>query len=57
MESFIETKGATIPEFLGALRGSLWVTFEEGTSPAWLYDLIMPHVTKVVVCDPRKTPC
>ena len=21
---------------------------------AWLYDLLTPHVTKVVVCDPRK---
>jgi transposase len=54
MESVIETKAATILEFLRALRGSLWVTFEEGTSAAWLYDLLKPHVTKVVVCDPRK---
>ena len=30
------------------------VTFEEGTSAAWLYDLIQPHVTEVVVCDPRQ---
>ncbi len=36
------------------LRGSLWVTFEEGTSAAWLYDLLKPYVSKVVVCDPRK---
>ena len=54
MESVIETKAATILEFLGGLRGSLWVTFEEGTSAAWLYDLLKPHVTKVVVCNPRK---
>jgi transposase len=32
----------------------LQVTFEEGTSAAWLYDLLKPHVTKLVVCDPRK---
>jgi hypothetical protein len=32
----------------------LWITFEEGTSAAWLYDLLKPHVTKVIVCDPRK---
>jgi hypothetical protein len=25
-----------------------------GTSAAWLYDLLKPHVTKVIVCDPRK---
>jgi transposase len=54
MECIIETKAATILEFLQGLRGSLWVTFEEGTSAAWLYDLLKPHVTKVVVCNPRK---
>jgi transposase len=30
------------------------VTFEEGTWAAWLYDLLKPHVTKVLVCNPRK---
>ena len=54
MECIIETKAATILEFIRGLRGSLWVTFEEGTSAAWLYDLLKPHVTKVVVCDPRR---
>ena len=32
MESIIETKAATILEFIHGLRGNLWVTFEEGTS-------------------------
>jgi transposase len=54
MESVIETKAATVLDFLQGVRGSLWVTFEEGTSAAWLYDLLKPHVAKVVVCDPRK---
>ena len=30
------------------------MAFEEGTQAAWLYDLIQPHVTSVVVGDPRK---
>ncbi len=30
------------------------MTFEEGTCAAWLHDLLKPHVTKVLVCDPRK---
>jgi len=30
------------------------VTLEEGTCAAWLHDLLKPHVTKVLVCDPRK---
>ena len=54
MECIIETKAVTVLEFIQGLRGSLWVTFEEGTSAAWLYDLLKPHVAKVVVCDPRK---
>jgi len=32
----------------------LHVTFEEGTWAAWLYHLLKPHVTKIVVCDPRR---
>jgi molybdopterin-guanine dinucleotide biosynthesis protein A len=32
----------------------LSVTFEEGTWAAWLYDLLKPHVARVVVCNPRK---
>ena len=54
MESIVETKAATILEFIEGLRGSLHVTFEEGTWGAWLYDLLKPRVTKVVVCNPRK---
>jgi hypothetical protein len=30
------------------------VTLEEGTSAAWLHDPLKPHVTHLVVCDPRK---
>jgi len=54
MESIIETKAITILEFIHGVRGDLHVTFEEGTWAAWLYDLLKPHVTKLVVCDPRK---
>ncbi len=54
MECAIETKASMILQFIDGLHGDLHVTFEEGTSAAWLYDLLKPHVTKVVVCDPRK---
>jgi len=54
MESILETKASTILEFLAGLRGTLSVTFEEGTWAAWLYDLLKPHVAKLVVCNPRK---
>ena len=54
LESVLETKAATILQFIAGLRGSLLVTFEEGTSAAWLYDLLKSHVANVLVCDPRK---
>src|SRR5580704_11156495 len=54
MECVIETKASMILQFIDGLRGDLHVTFVEGTSAAWLYDLLKPHVTKLVVCDPRK---
>ena len=54
MECVIETKASMILQFVQGLRGDLHVTFEEGTSAAWLYDLLKPHVTKIVVCNPRR---
>src|SRR5881409_948767 len=54
MESILETKAATILEFFAGLRGTLWVTFEEGTWSVWLYDLLNARVDKLVVCNPRK---
>jgi transposase len=54
MEAILETKAETILQFLRGLRGSLHVTFEEGTWAAKLHDLLQPHVTRVVACDPRK---
>jgi len=54
MECVIETKASTILQFVDGFRGDLRVTFEEGTWAAWLYDLLKPHVTEVVVCNPRK---
>src|SRR3984893_13069177 len=54
MECTIETKASTILQFFQGVSGSLYVTFEEGTWAAWLYDLLKPQVTELVVCNPRK---
>jgi len=54
LEATLETKTETILEFVHGLRGSLHVSFEEGTWAAWLHDLLKPHVTEVLVCDSRK---
>src|SRR5258707_4619883 len=54
MECVIETKASMLLQFIDGLRGDVHVTFEEGTWAAWLYDLLKPHVSEVVVCNPRK---
>ena len=54
MECTIETKASTILQFFQGVSGSLYVTFEQGTWAAWLYDLLKPQVTELVVCNPRK---
>ena len=52
-EAVIETKGSTILDFFKSQRGTLHVALEEGTQATWLYDLILPHVAKVIVCNPK----
>ena len=37
--------------FFQGMRGAIHVTFEEGTQAQWLYDLLVPVVDGVVVCD------
>ena len=54
MKSIVETKASTLLDFLHGLRGELHVTLEEGTWAAWLYDVLKPHVQKIVVCNPRR---
>ncbi len=43
MESILETKAATILQFVHGLRGSLHVAFEEGTCAAWLGKVAGPE--------------
>jgi hypothetical protein len=54
MECLLETRASTIVDFIRGLHGTLSLSFEEGTSAAWLHDLLKPHVSRLVVCDPRK---
>ncbi|MGA7829765.1 MAG: transposase [Terracidiphilus sp.] len=52
-QSILATRAAAILEFIGGMRGTLHVTFEEGTHSAWLYDLLVRRVARLVVCNPR----
>ena len=54
MECVLETKASMILQFINGLRGDVRVTFEEGTWAAWLFDLLKPYVSEVLVCNPRK---
>jgi transposase len=51
--ALLETRGQDLVAFILGQRGTLHLTFEEGTYAAWLYDLLAPHVSRIVVCDPR----
>lgn len=53
-QSVVPTERAAILEFIQGIQGTLQVTFEETTQSAWLYDLLQPYVSKVLVCNPRK---
>ena len=44
MESILETEAATILQFFAGLRGTLSVTFEEGTWSVWLYAVSYTHL-------------
>ena len=49
----VETQAQALGAFIQGQRGTLHLTFEEGTYAAWLYDLLAAHVSRRVVCDPR----
>ena len=54
MESILATEAEAIRDFLKGLRGTIHVTFEEGTQAAWLYEIVKPVVAEVMVCNPRR---
>ena len=54
MESILATEAEAIRDFLKGLRGTIHVTFEEGTQAAWLYEIVKPVVAEVIVCNPRR---
>jgi len=54
MESILATEAEAIRDFMKGLRGTIHVTFEEGTQAAWLYEIVKPVVAEVIVCNPRR---
>jgi transposase len=54
--SVLPTEGGALTEFLRGMRGTVHLTFEEGTQAQWLHDLLTPLVDRVIVCDRRGAP-
>ena len=52
-EGVFANSSQTIRDFLGGIQGEVHLTFEQGTQAAWLYDLVKPLVSRVLVCNPR----
>ena len=51
--TILPTEPRALTEYFCTMRGSVHVTFEEGTQAQWLYDLLVPVVARVVVCNRR----
>ena len=53
-QAVFQTDASAIRDFLRGLRGKLHLTFEEGTQSQWLFDLTLPLVSELIVCNPRE---
>ncbi len=49
----VPTSAACIREVIDSAGGTIHVTLEEGTLSQWIYDQLVSHVARVIVCDPR----
>jgi transposase len=54
--SVLPTEESELLEFFAGMRGAVHVALEEGTQAQWLYDLLSPRVSRVLVCDRRGEP-
>ena len=54
IESTIKTDSLTLIDFFQGLTGAIHATFEEGCQAQWLFDILSPIVSKLIVCNPKK---
>jgi transposase len=55
LRTVLPTDATALVAFFRGIRGTIEVTFEEGTQAQWLHDLLVPVVDRVLVCDRRGT--
>jgi transposase len=53
-KAVFQTDAEAVRAFLRGLSGDVHLAFEEGTQAAWLFELCVPLVHRVVVCNPRE---
>ena len=53
MRATAATEAKAIVGLTRGLGSRVHLVFEEGTQARWLYDLLKPHVERVVVCNTR----
>lgn len=51
----VETNGTALVEFVKLVPGTRHLCFEEGTQSEWLYEVLSPHVDRVVVVGLRES--
>ena len=51
--TILPTEEHALVEFIGGMRGSRHVAFEEGTQAQWLHELLSPLGDQVLVCNRR----
>lgn len=51
----VETNGQALVEAVKRIPGQVHLCLEEGTQSAWLYELLKPHVSEIVVSMPSKS--
>jgi transposase len=54
MQGVVETTREHLVSLVKGISGNVELTFEEGTHAAWVYEILIPHVSKLLVCNPRK---
>ena len=52
----VETNGLTLVSYIRKLSGTLHVCIEEGTWSEWLYEILSPHASELVVYQNVWTP-
>ena len=52
-EGVVQTTGSDLVDLIRGLRGEVHLRLEEGPQAEWLYDVMLPYVTELILCNSR----